>query len=176
MIPDAYYENIHKIDYSKLKKIGIKNIFFDIDNTIIPYKETKIDKKTLKLFKDLKKDFNVFLFSNSRRKRVLTIAKELKVNAYYTSMKPLKKNYKKITNIFNKKECIFVGDQFLTDVFGAKRNRLKVIFVNKLGKYEPITTRFWRLIEKHYLKKYKKMNVFELNSYYDRLKNIDNMI
>ena len=45
MIPDAYYENIFKIDYDKLKKLGIKYLFFDIDNTIIPYKETKIDKK-----------------------------------------------------------------------------------------------------------------------------------
>ncbi len=170
MIPDAYYENIHKIDYSKLKKIGVKNIFFDIDNTVIPYKVTNIDKKTLKLFKDLKKDFNVFLFSNSRRKRVMTIAKELKVNAYYLSMKPFKKNYKKIINMFNKNECIFVGDQFMTDVFGAKKNRLKVIFVNRFNDNEPLTTRFWRLIEKQYLKKYKKLQVFELNSYYDRLK------
>ncbi len=172
MIPDAYYENIFNIDYIKLKNIGIKNIFFDIDNTIIPYKETDIDKKTIKLFKELKKDFNVFLFSNSGRKRVLNIAKSLDVNAYYSSMKPLKKNYKKIMNMFNKNECIFVGDQFLTDVFGAKRNRLKVIFVNKLKDYEPLTTKFWRLLERHYLKKYKKMNVFNLNEYYDRLRNI----
>ena len=42
MIPDAYYENIFEIDYAKLKNIGIKYIFFDIDNTIIPYKELKI--------------------------------------------------------------------------------------------------------------------------------------
>ena len=172
MIPDAYYENIFNIDYIKLKNIGIKNIFFDIDNTIIPYKKTDIDKKTIKLFKDLKKDFNVFLFSNSGRKRVLNIAKSLDVNAYYSSMKPLKKNYKKIMNMFNKNECIFVGDQFLTDVFGAKRNRLKVIFVNKLKDYEPLTTKFWRLLERHYLKKYKKMNVFNINEYYDRLRNI----
>lgn len=172
MIPDAYYESIFKIDYSKLKKIGIKNIFFDIDNTIIPYKETKIDKKTKDLFKTLKKDFNVFLFSNSSRKRVLNIAKSLKVDAYYFSMKPLKRNYKKIMNMFNKDECIFIGDQFLTDVRGAKRNRLKVIFVNKLKEYEPFTTRFWRLLERQYLKKYKKMEVFKINEYYDRLRGI----
>lgn len=172
MIPDAYYENIHKIDYLKLKKIGIKNIFFDIDNTIVPYKELKIDKKTIKLFKDLTKDFNVFLFSNSGRKRVLNISKELGIDAYYFSMKPLKRNYKKIMNLFKKDECIFIGDQFLTDVYGAKRNKLKVIFVNKLKDNEPLTTKFWRFIEKFYLKKYKKLKVFEINNYYDRIKNV----
>ncbi|MBR2712749.1 MAG: YqeG family HAD IIIA-type phosphatase [Bacilli bacterium] len=172
MIPDAYYKDIFEIDYNKLKKVGIKNIFFDIDNTIIPYKQTKINKKTLDLFKKLRKEFNVFLFSNSPKKRVLKIADKLGVNAYYSSMKPLKKNYKKIINIFKKNECVFVGDQFMTDVFGAKRNNLKVIFVDKLEKYEPITTKFWRFLEKGYLKKYKKKKLFELNKYYDRLRKV----
>ena len=172
MIPDAYYKSIFEIDYDKLKKIGIKNIFFDIDNTIIPYKELKINKKTVDLFKKLKKDFNVILFSNSPRKRVLRISKKLGVNAYYFSMKPLKKSYKRIMNMFKKDECVFIGDQFMTDVFGAKKNNLKVIFVDKLEKYEPITTKFWRLLEKGYLKKYKKKKLFELNKYYDRLRKV----
>ena len=122
------------------------------------------------IFKELKKDFNVFLFSNSSRKRVLNIANKLKVNAYYLSMKPLKKNYKKIMNIFNSNECVFIGDQFMTDVLGAKRNGLKVIFVDRINKKEPITTKFWRFIESIKLRKYKKMNIFKLNEYYDRLK------
>lgn len=172
MIPDAYYENIHKIDYSMLKKKGIKNIFFDIDNTVIPYKETNIDKKTIKLFKELKNDFNVFLFSNSRKERVLNISEKLKVDAYYNSMKPLKKNYKKIIYMFNKEECIFIGDQFLTDVFGAKRNDLKVIFVNRLNNNEPLTTKFWRLLERYYLKKYKKKQLFEINKFYNKIKKV----
>ncbi len=172
MIPNAYYENIFKIDYEKLKKIGIKNIFFDIDNTIVPYKVTEVDSKTLKLFKDIKKDFNVYLFSNSRSKRTMGIANQLNVGAYYFSMKPLKKNYKKILNIFKKDECIFVGDILLTDVLGAKRNGLKVIYVNRLEDKEPLSTKFWRVLEKHYFKKYAKQGIFNKNEYYDRLRNI----
>ena len=172
MIPDAYYENIFKIDYDKFKKIGIKYLFFDIDNTIVPYKELVVDKHTKDLFNRLKKDFKVFVFSNSKRKRVRTISDQLGVDAYYFSMKPLKRNYKKIINIFNKNECIFIGDQFMTDVLGAKRNRLKVVFVDKLKKYEPIGTKIWRLMERHYLKKYKKLEIFEIGKYYDRLRNI----
>ena len=90
MIPNAYYDNIFEIDYKKIKNIGIKNIFFDIDNTVVPYKVTNVNKKTIKLFKDLKKDFNIFLYSNSGRKRTMGIAKQLGVGAYYFSMKPLK--------------------------------------------------------------------------------------
>ena len=169
MIPDAYYENIFKINYTKLKEKGIKYLFFDIDNTIIPYREIEISKDTINFFKELKKDFNIYLFSNSPRKRVLKIAKKLDIDAYYSSMKPLKKNYKKIINLFKKEECVFIGDQFMTDVLGAKRNKLKVIFVDKLKEYEPFTTKFWRLLEKGYLKKYKKNGLFELKKYYDKL-------
>lgn len=172
MIPNAYYDNIFEIDYQKLKNIGIKNIFFDIDNTIIPYKVTEVDKKTIKLFKNLKKDFNVFLYSNSRRKRTMHVSKQLDVGAYYFSMKPLKRNYKKILNIFKREECIFVGDILLTDVLGAKRNKLRVIYVNRLNEKEPITTKFWRLIEKYYLKKYNKQGIFKINEFYDRLRNV----
>ena len=172
MIPDAYYENIFKIDYSNLKELGIKNLFFDIDNTVIPYKELDINKETINLFKELKKDFNVFLFSNSPRKRVLKIADQLGIDAYYSSMKPLKKSYKKIINMFNRNECVFVGDQFMTDVYGAKRNKCKVIFVDRFNDNEPISTKFWRLLERHYLRKYKKKKLFELNKYYDRLRNV----
>ena len=106
-----------------------------------------------------------------RRKRVMKIADSLKVDAYYFSMKPLKRSYKKIMNMFNKNECVFIGDQFLTDVRGAKKNRLKVIFVNKLKEYEPLTTKFWRFFEKQYLRKYKKIGIFKIDEYYDRLRN-----
>lgn len=172
MIPNAYYDNIFEIDYQKLKKIGVKNIFFDIDNTIVPYKVNEVNKKTIKLFKTLKKDFNIYLFSNSRRKRTMSIAKELDVGAYYFSMKPLKKNYKKILNIFKREECVFVGDILLTDVLGAKRNRLKVIYVNRLNSKEPLTTKFWRLLEKHFFKKYNKQGIFKKDEFYDRLRNV----
>ena len=172
MIPNAYYDNIFEIDYKKLEEIGIKNIFFDIDNTVVPYKVKDVNKKTIKLFKDLKKHFNIYLYSNSRRKRTMGIAKQLGVGAYYFSMKPLKKNYKKILNIFKREECIFVGDILLTDVLGDKRNRLKVIYVNRLNKKEPFTTKFWRFFEKHYIKKYTKQGIFKINDFYDRLRNI----
>jgi hypothetical protein len=172
MIPNAYYDNIFEIDYDKLKKIGIKNIFFDIDNTVIPYKVNELNKKTIQLFKKLKKDFNIYLYSNSRRKRTMGIANQLDVGAYYFSMKPLKRNYKKILNIFKREECIFVGDILLTDVLGAKRNKLRVIYVNRLNEKEPITTKFWRAIEKHYLKKYAKQGIFKKNEFYDRLRDI----
>ena len=168
MIPEAYYKDIYSINYNNLKKVGIKNIFFDVDNTIVPYHEIKIDSKTKELFDKLKKDFNVMLMSNSRSKRVLKIADDLKISGYYSSMKPLKKNYKKILKKYNSDECIFIGDQFMTDVKGAKRMKLRIILVDRINDNEPIYTRFWRFFERRLLKKLK--GKFELGKYYDSVK------
>ena len=170
MVPDAYYKTIFDIDYNKLKRCGIKNLFFDVDNTLVPYKEDLVDKKTIDYINKLKNDFNIVIVSNSMSNRVLRIAKDLDVKGYYTSMKPLKKTYKKIIKEYNEKESIFIGDQFMTDILGAKRMKLRVIFVDRLMEYEPAVTKFWRFFERIVLKDLKRKNKFQISKYYDNIK------
>ena len=169
MIPDAYYKNIFEIDYKKLKKLGYKNIFLDVDNTLVPYTKDDVDNKTIEFVNNLKKDFNVLIISNSMSNRVLRIADQLKVKGYYNCVKPLKKTYKKILNEYNRDEIIFVGDQFMTDILGSKRMNLKVILVDRLLNKEPLPTKFWRFFEKILLKKYEKNNEFKKYRYYDNV-------
>ena len=44
IIPDMYKKNIYEINYEKLKKMGKKYLFFDLDNTIISYLQNKTTK------------------------------------------------------------------------------------------------------------------------------------
>lgn len=169
MVPDAYYKNIFEIDFKNIKKKGYKNIFLDVDNTIVPYTENLPDNKIKKLINELKKDFNVVIVSNSMSNRVLKIVDSLGVKGYYSSMKPLKKVYKKIDKEYNKNECIFIGDQFMTDVLGAKRSGYKIILVDRINQYEPLVTKFWRFFEKRLLSVYKKKDKFVKNRYYDNI-------
>ena len=170
MIPDAYYKSIFDIDYDKLKRIGVINIFLDVDNTIVTYITDNVDIKTKNFINNLKNNFNIIIVSNSMSKRVLRIAKELDVKGYYSSMKPLKKTYKRILKEYKREESVFVGDQFMTDVLGAKRMKLRVILVDRLLNIEPLVTKFWRLLEGIVIKKNEKKNKFKRNSYYDKLK------
>lgn len=170
MMPDAYYKNIYEIDYNNLKSKGYKYIFLDIDNTLISYKENTSSEELKKLINNLKKDFDIFLFSNGMSNRVLKLQKELDIGAYYNSMKPLKKNYKKVLKKYDKNKCIFIGDQFMTDIWGAKRNGLKVILVDIIDStYEPFTTHIWRFFERIHLNKLKKKGLFTKSNYYDKL-------
>ena len=107
--PNMYKKDIYEIDYDKLKNMGKKYIFFDLDNTIISYQENTPDEKALNLFKKLKNmGFECYLFSNSHSKRLMRVKDILNVDVYYSSMKPLKKNYRKVMKKYNKEECVFI--------------------------------------------------------------------
>lgn len=168
LVPDMYYKSIYDINYSKLKSNKVKYLFFDVDNTVLPYTENEPNKKAQELFNKLKKDgFKCFLFSNSSSKRIDNIKEILKIDAYTSSMKPLSKNYKKVLKKYKKEECIFIGDQLMTDVLGAKKNNFNIILVDSIDKIVPITTKFWMCIEFFVLKKLKKQKLFEKGKYYE---------
>lgn len=166
--PDMYKKNIYEINYDKLKKMEIKYLFFDVDNTLFSYLESKPTKENKQLFNKLKQmGFECFLFSNSHNKRIKPLSEHLNVKVYTKSMKPLKKNYKKVLKLYKKEECAFIGDQIMTDVIGAKRNGFFVIFIDRVNEYEPIYTKFWRFFEGIILKKYERKNIFIKGRYYE---------
>ena len=66
-----------------------------------------------------------------------------------------------------KDECAFIGDQIMTDVIGAKRNDLFVIFLDRIDNKEPIHTKIWRFFEWFILKNYEKRNILVKGKYYD---------
>ena len=168
IIPDMYKKNIYEINYEKLKKMGKKYLFFDLDNTIISYLQNKPTKENKILFDKLKKmGFEVFIFSNSPSNRLEPFEKELNVKAFSESMKPLKKGYKKVLNMYDKDKCVFIGDQIMTDVIGAKRNGLYVIFIDRINNKEPIYTKFWRFFEFFVLKRYERKKYLVKGKYYD---------
>lgn len=167
-VPDMYKKNIYEIDYKKLKKMGKEYLFFDLDNTLISYLENKPSKENKKLFDKLKKmGFTIIIFSNSKQSRLNPFKEELNVLTFYGSMKPLKKSYKKILKMYDKDKCVFIGDQIMTDVIGAKRNDLYVIYLDRINENEPIYTKFWRFFEKFVLKNFENKNYLVKGKYYD---------
>ncbi len=168
-IPDIYAKNIFEIDYKKLKSRGIKCILFDLDNTIAPLKEMTPSKDVKELFAYID-DLNIktIIISNSRKKRVAPFKEELNVDSCYSSMKPLKRKYKKILKLFHYEysEVAAIGDQILTDVFGANRSGITSIFVDSLTDEDGVFTRFNRKIEKLILNNLKKKGIYEEGKYY----------
>lgn len=169
-IPDIYQKSIYEINYKKLKNIGIKCLIFDLDNTIAPLNNKKPTKKLKDLIEELKDmKFKVIILSNSPKKRVEPFKDILAVDSAYFSFKPLKKKYKKILNIYNFKpnQIAAIGDQLLTDIWGANRMEFTSILVNPIGTTDYAVTKINRFIEPFIYNKLEKKELLKKGVYYE---------
>lgn len=169
-LPDAYYKSIYEIDYKKLKNKNIKLLMFDFDNTIIPKSKHKAEKKHKEFFKQLKKDFDVVILSNtSHKEKIETFTKECNVDYINLALKPLSRGFIKAKHKYKvkKDEMCMVGDQLITDVLGAKKLHIKAILVDSIDNDEIKATRFNRMIENKIIIKRLKKYDFERGKYYD---------
>ncbi len=169
-IPDIYQKSIFAIDYEKLKNRGIKCILFDLDNTIAPVNVEAPDKEIKDLFADIELlGIKVIILSNSNKTRVRPFKEGLNVDSSYSSHKPFKKKYKKVMDIYNFKdnEIACVGDQLLTDVYGANRMGMTSILVNPISNVDLIGTKINRIFERRIFKKLKRQGLFTIGEYYE---------
>ncbi len=169
--PDDYKKTVFDIDFQKLFDNDIKTLFFDLDNTLIPYDITEPNQKMAELFEKVKAlGFSVFIVSNNRKERVKKFANEVKCRYVYSAQKPLKSGFKralkKIGFPHPEKVCL-IGDQFMTDVFGGKRMGFHVIVVDTIKRSsEKWFTRINKHLEHRILKRLKRTDL----DFYNRLK------
>ncbi len=169
-MPDIYQKSIYDIDYKKLKKNGIKCLIFDLDNTIAPINMKKPSKKIRDLIEELKDmKFKVLIVSNSPKKRVEPFKDILGVDSAYLSFKPLKNKYLKILKIYKLKpsQIAAIGDQLLTDIWGANRMEFVSILVNPIGTTDYVLTKFNRLVEPFIYNKLNKKDLLKKGHYYE---------
>lgn len=164
IIPDDYASSIFDIDYNKLYSNGKRLILTDLDNTLISYKATEPTDELYKWKSELEgMGFEIIIVSNSGKKRVKHFANMLGIKYVNLSTKPLKRGFKKALKIastkYKKEEVVVLGDQLLTDVYGAKRMKLSMVLVKAIdNKTERLVTKHNRKNEDKMLKKVCKKN------------------
>ena len=168
-LPNVYAKDVYEVNYDKLKKSGIKCILFDLDNTISPAKEVILDKKLKKLIEELKKDFKIVIFSNNFPKRVSKFGNYYGVDIACISLKPLFFKYIYILKKYKlkAKEVASIGDQLLTDIFGANKIGMTSVLVNPMTEIDETETWLNRQIEKMIFKYFKRKDFLVKGKYYD---------
>lgn len=169
-MPDVYQKSIYYINYDKLYKKGIRILLFDLDNTIVPSHSNKPTKRLKKLFDELKdKGFKVIIFSNATKHRIEPFKSFLNVDACAFSLKPKKDKYIKIMERFKCKhtEVAAIGDQLITDVYGANKLDITSILVNPLTEKDRTVTFFNRMLEKFIFNFLSKKDVFVRGKYFE---------
>lgn len=160
-IPTRFCQTIYDIPYDELKNQGVKALFFDLDNTILPYDIDVLPKDISTYLEALTKDFKVVIVSNSRKKRVKNAVNHLKNIPYVKfARKPLKVGFKKalkLANVTSDKAC-FIGDQLMTDILGSNRMKFKenILVYPVKKRSDHFLTRSNRRLEKIILRKIEK--------------------
>ena len=82
-IPFAHAQSIFEIDLSFYKKLGIKYVFVDLDNTLDSYKQATPLAKAKELKENLEKNgIELIIVSNNTGKRVTKYSSELGVQRH----------------------------------------------------------------------------------------------
>ncbi len=168
-LPDMYSESIFTINYKKLKKMGIKCLLLDLDNTISPAKEVVLYEETKKLIDKLKKDFKVIIFSNNFPKRIGKFGDYYSVDIACVSLKPLSYKYRYILRKYKykKNEVAAIGDQLITDIQGGNNIGITTILVNPMTEIDETETWLNRRIEDRIFKYFDKKDWLKKGRYYD---------
>ena len=169
-MPDIYQKSIYYINYDKLFKKGIRCILFDLDNTISPPHVNKATKRLKKLFDELKDiGFKIIIISNSPKHRIEPFKRELMVDACSFSLKPSKNKFEKIMEKFKYKstELACIGDQLLTDVYGANKLDITSVLVNPLTEHDYTITSFNRIFERFIYSRLEKKDLLIRGKYYE---------
>ena len=159
-IPFATATSIYEIPIEFYKKLNIKVLMMDLDNTLDSYKLYTPTEKAVKLINDLKANgITPIVVSNNKGKRVGSYAKALNINYVNSARKPFPhklNSFIKINN-FKREELLFIGDQMMTDVLATHYAHVRMILTNKLVKEDQWTTHinriFERFIRRHLSKK-----------------------
>ncbi len=168
--PDIYQKSIYDIDYIKLKNMGIRCLLFDLDNTLAPIDKDVPDKKLLDFFLYIEElGLKPIILSNSSKKRVEPFKEKCNVDSSFHSRKPFSKKYKKILDIyhFQDTEVACIGDQLLTDIYGANRLGFTSILVNPISKKDKVGTKINRFFERRIYASLKKRGLLERGVYYE---------
>lgn len=173
-IPSEFHNSFFDIDFEALYDRGYRYIITDLDNTLISYDEQYPTKEIEATFKDLKTlGFDLVLLSNNHPPRIKTFVKELDVPGIANARKPLAIGLKKAMKAMpgsTKDKALVIGDQLVTDVYGANRFGVYSILVNPLKKktekwYTKMNRKLeYKMIEKikkNYPKEYQKLGLKE---------------
>lgn len=160
-VPMAYYKTIFDIDYEKYYQYGKRYIMFDLDNTLAPYDQEVCDEKVVQLLKKVQEiGFTILIISNNSKERVDKFIEPINCLSVFRAMKPLKKGFKKalkLLEVTDLSEVMLVGDQIMTDVYGAHKLEIDTILVKAIKKTnEKWYTKFNRAREQRIYKRIKK--------------------
>ena len=164
LMPDYMFPTYDAVTPEFLKSIGVRAVLADIDNTLAPYEQAEPDERLCGWLASLSDaGISITFVSNNGRERVELFNRTLGLPAYYKSGKPFGKNLRRAMTAMgsDKTSTVMLGDQLLTDALAGKHIGLRAIIVPPIRDRRDAFTRFKRVLERPFVRRYQKKNGVE---------------
>ncbi len=151
LTPKKYVQSIHEIDLDKLRQLGIRAIFSDLDNTLVPWDCDQANPELLEWLAKVKaQGFKVCLVSNAVSDRIRSFTTQLEIPGWHKAGKPFSRGFRAAMQTMGVSavETALIGDQVFTDMLGGNRLGMYTILVVPLSKNEFIGTKIVRRVER----------------------------
>ena len=161
IMPSLMVDTYRDVTPEMLAEMGKKLLICDIDNTLVTYDDPHPTEELRAWFGRMNDGgITVAFVSNNDEERVTLFNSTVGYIAHYKSGKPgAKKILETIkTAGVTKAETVLLGDQLLTDAAAAHRAGIYSIIVPPIKDKTNLFFKSKRLIEKPYVRKYKKLH------------------
>ena len=152
LAPDQIADSILDLDPAALRAEGVRAALLDIDNTLAAWNSLEVRDDIRQWLTAAQEHLTLCLLSNSSktgRMGKLRAMLGIEVIQGFPVGKPWPVAYRRALAVTGTSpaETVMIGDQLLTDVFGANLQGLRTILVRPLGTNEFIGTKLTRVIE-----------------------------
>jgi len=154
--PDYNLKNIYEIDFTELKRQGVKCVMFDLDSTVMVSKSADFLPETVEWFNTFIKDFEVAIISNNKNPEYISHASKIApCRVIGQANKPSPKVMRKYLDSvgIDPANAVMVGDRPLTDILAGKLLGCKTILVGSINPKENMPTKFVRALERSTIRK-----------------------
>lgn len=159
LLPNEFINSVFDLTPEYLNTIGIRGIITDLDNTLVEWDRPESTEELTQWLKHLQEEgIRVVIASNNNEERVKRFAEPLGIPYIHRAKKPLGKAYYNamLELKLPRNEVAMIGDQLLTDVMGAKRQKIYTFLVRPVAESDGLVTKFNRFVERrvfNYLKR-----------------------
>lgn len=137
LLPWKWTHSVFDLTGEGLEAAGVRLLLADLDNTLIPYSQSRPDERLRQWLADLNAHgVTLFLLSNSRKAtRAPNFAKDLGIDYLCHAGKPKVGGYRAAMARCGvpAEACAMVGDQIFTDTLGANRAGIRSILVTPIS-------------------------------------------
>ena len=151
LLPNRFAASLTDIDVEDLRNKGFESVILDMDNTLLPWKDSVVPKPVVEWVEWAKsKGLKLCIVSNTHNpKRLIKIADDLGISCIHRALKPRRDGFEKALRTLDcdPERTVVVGDQIFTDVLGGNLSGMYTILVKPMHRREFVGTKLSRLFE-----------------------------